>query len=267
VATIADRSVLIRGRVLGTTQAGVTIAGRPVGTTRDGSTTAFADRMELGPGLNTIEIVASDATDRSARATVQVSRVDSTPFTIAPSTTQGVAPLVVSFDTRQLGERAAARVELDVDGDGVTDVSVSEPGKPVRAQFLAAGAHVVRLHVLDEHGQTFSYRIPIVVQTADEIAAQLHSVWSGLASALAAADTSRALTFFLPESVLRYARVLEALRPELPQIATSLSSPSTVSLDTRFAELAVTRQLQGEQYVFLVDFVRDSAGLWRIAQM
>ncbi|MFN8544254.1 MAG: hypothetical protein U0807_08605 [Candidatus Binatia bacterium] len=46
------------------------------------------------------------------------------------------------------------------------------------------------------------------------------------------------------------------------------SSPlQAVNISARFAEYAVTRTIAGESRLFLIDFIRDADGVWRIASM
>jgi len=76
------------------------------------------------------------------------------------------------------------------------------------------------------------------------------------------------MTFFNASAQTRYGRVFDALLSSLPSIATSVSAPQRGDLTGSVGEYFVTRQgTDGVSRLFLIYFVRDVDGVWRLDTM
>jgi hypothetical protein len=93
------------------------------------------------------------------------------------------------------------------------------------------------------------------------------AAWNGMTDALKSGDKIRALSFLSDDARLKYDPVFDALMPDMPQIAASFSSLKNVSIGDEFAEYAVNRIIDGVNRIFMINFVKDSDGVWRIDQM
>ena len=86
----------------------------------------------------------------------------------------------------------------------------------------------------------------------------LPAIWNGLRAALA---------YVADEARERYRRVFEDLRGDLPAVAATLQDITPLVVRPRYTTGSSTRLRAGAAEAFLVSFVRDRDGIWRIAGM
>ena len=133
-------------------------------------------------------------------------------------------------------------------------------------QTIAAGAgYVVGDMDFDRDGVDITVKAGGGMRPCLDI--QLKAQWSGFASALTARDIERARNFFTSGARALYGPLLDALAAEIAQIVASFSPPLRSSLNSTIAEYAVVRVQGGLKRAYLVYFVRDSDGVWRIDSM
>jgi hypothetical protein len=97
--------------------------------------------------------------------------------------------------------------------------------------------------------------------------ATFKSVWNDMHAALVAGDLTSAIAYLDDSAVVRYEPIFELLLPHMPEIVASFSALQGITTKGDFAEYAMTRVLSGETRVFLIDFVRDVDGVWRLSSM
>jgi hypothetical protein len=61
--------------------------------------------------------------------------------------------------------------------------------------------------------------------------------------------------------------VFDALLPQMPEIIASYSSLQQVSISSDIGEYAVNRTINGENWIFLIYFLKDADGVWRLDAM
>ena len=96
---------------------------------------------------------------------------------------------------------------------------------------------------------------------------QLKALWQGFAGALAVRDKLKAMQYMTASARTRYGPVFDVLLPDLPQIVGSFSPPLRAQLGTGYSEYAVVREIEGLRRVYLIQFVQQTDGLWRIESM
>jgi hypothetical protein len=102
------------------------------------------------------------------------------------------------------------------------------------------------------------------VTTMDTI---FKSMWSNMNTALVAGDTTTALTFLDSAAQQKYEPVWRALLPHMAEIVSSYSPVRGVEIGQNVAEYGVNRTINGENRLFLIYFLRDATGVWRLAAM
>jgi hypothetical protein len=85
--------------------------------------------------------------------------------------------------------------------------------------------------------------------------------------ALVRGDKSAALTYLNEGAKRKYLPVFEALKPEFPQIVASYSPLRRVSISEDIGEYAIVRSFNGQNRLYLVYFLRDADGVWRMDGM
>jgi hypothetical protein len=175
----------------------------------------------------------------------------------------GGAPFVASFSV--LGGAAAARVELDLDGDGRTDFD----GPTLDGQtftYAAPGLYFPSVKVTDAQGAVATARAVVQVLDPAGVDTLLQPKWSALRDALSRSDVVGAVALFAGASRDAYQDQLTALAGAgaLPQIAADLGPIRPIRVHERAAEYELRAVQQGTSYSFLVLFVVDTDGVWRL---
>jgi hypothetical protein len=230
----------------------------------------FAAWVPLAGGIVQVKAVATDDGGRQAEDLIQlvvaaspearVSRPEITP-------TVGFAPLTVTIEGRPASDPDIDLFDVDLDGDGQPDLR--------RADFAAAphqrthtfpteGLYIVTVTMRDgTTGETLSSQVPIGVIPRPDVAA----IWDSFRAALGRGDIDGALRFVADGARERYRRALLDLGPDLPAVAATFQDVTVQVVEPKYAMASTLRTLDGITEGFLVSFVRDLDGVWRIASM
>jgi hypothetical protein len=65
----------------------------------------------------------------------------------------------------------------------------------------------------------------------------------------------------------KYGPVFDALLPDMGQILGSFSDLQTMTVDSAVGEYAINRTIDGVNRIFLIYFLRDGDGVWRVDSM
>ena len=260
-ATVPSGLVLVRGTVAGGGEVGVAVNG--VTAAVQGS--VFAAMVPASAPSLVLTAVASTQAGGSATANVTVTVTDQPDgaLSLRPSPRMGGAPLVASFSL--LGGAPAARVELDIDGDGRADFDgPSLEGRTFT--YTAPGLYFPSVKVTDAQGAVSSARAVVQVLDPAGVDALLQPKWGALRDALGRSDVAGAVALFAGASRDAYQDQLTALAGAgaLPQIAADLGSIRPVRVHERAAEYELRAVQQGTSYSFYVLFVVDTDGVWRL---
>ena len=95
----------------------------------------------------------------------------------------------------------------------------------------------------------------------------LRAMWSGITTALGAGNKAAAMQYLRDPAQLKYGPVFDALLPDMTQILASWSSPLTSSLSASIGEYAVITTSAGARQLFLIYFVKEADGVWRLDSM
>lgn len=189
-------------------------------------------------------------------------------FSVKAEPAEGIAPLKVRFTVQNNTAFAITRIEADFDGNGTTDFATNDPNAKIEFTYTNPGLYQPRVTVTDAQGRTSARTVAIVVQDAVQRDQLFQAIWGGMTGALAAGDKAGALQYFTLSSQGRYGRVFDSLLPSLPAVVASLSSIKPAQLANTVGEYVVTRQApDGTLKLFLIYFILDADGVWRIDSM
>ncbi len=93
------------------------------------------------------------------------------------------------------------------------------------------------------------------------------SMWSNMNAALVAGDIPTALTFLDAAAQRKYEPVWQVLLPHMAEIVASYSPLRGVEIGQNVAEYGVNRTINGENRLFLIYFLKDKTGVWRLAAL
>lgn len=94
---------------------------------------------------------------------------------------------------------------------------------------------------------------------------QLSNTWNNMRQALKVRNIEGALTYFTESTRDSFRSQFTAMKKDLPEIAKEMGEARLVKVEEdSFAECDIRRVENGETYSFMLQFVRDYDGMWRI---
>ena len=267
-SVIAERSVIVRGEVRGPADVGITVNEVPAAILGNIGPREFFAQIPLAAGANVVAVVAKSVGGGQFERQLQVTRLGGTPFAIEASTTEGVAPLDVSFELVRYESTSIRRIDADFDGDGEIDAS-QQRSRPTafEREYSEPGEYSTRFIIETVDGAIFNYEIPIAVHAANEVDERVRETWQRFKEALQADDVQGALTQMTAAAAERYSPVLSQLQGSLPQFIANFSEIQLAGFHGQIAEYVLPRAGDGQQAAFLIYFTRASDGTWRIASL
>jgi hypothetical protein len=271
--TVVEGEVSGEGVISVSLTTSTTIQGQPIElpVTLQVNGGRFAALMGLTPGTVQLTARATDSTRRSGQDSVTISFQPDPPDydQAAPpdvSPTTGFAPLTVTFRGTEAADAAITGLDLDVDGDGQPDFTLADfatPPHQVAYTYQQEGLYIAATVVRDQAGVSRTTRVPINVIPMPD----LPPIWDAFRDALLRGDIDEAIERVALEARDRYRRVLGDLVADLPAFAAGLGPITVHSVTTRHATASITRLHDGVSEGFLIHFLRDADGVWRIASM
>jgi hypothetical protein len=162
---------------------------------------------------------------------------------------------------------AIQSLNVDFDGDGTTDLITTNPQDALPHTYTTPGLYLARLNLTDSQGNVHTAETSIVIYDAATMDTLFTSLWSDMNTALTVGDMSRALTFLTTGARVKYEPVFTMLLPHMPEIIASYSPLQRVSLSGDIGEYAIMRVIDGQLRLFLLYFLQDSHGVWRLEAM
>lgn len=260
-------SVIVRGVVQGPSSAGLTVNGQPAFRFQN----EFHALVTLGQGLQTVTARAVTPTGKVATSRISVF-VESDPLfspvvTIRVGPQAGPAPLKTRFEVEPSSTVPISKIEIDFDGNGSIDQVINGISAEINHVYQNPGVYQPTVKVSYGQGQVYTETKLIVVPDAVELEENFQVVWGDFTTVLRTGDVAGALGFLTEGARNRYGRVLTTLRNDLPSIVASFSSLRRVSVSPNIAEYAVNRTIGGRNKIFLIYFLHDQDGIWRIDSM
>ncbi len=268
-AAVQSDHVLVRGTVQGPPNTGVTINGVSA-TVHNGH--FLANQVPLQSGGNTLTVQATSPMGQTATATVTVTSTGTSPtLELEASPDSGImgdfSPLPVTLMYRFHSSTPAHSLAMDFDGDGTFEFTEAPPETILSGGYATPGVQTARLRVTDQHGQDTTAEVGIVVHDVVAMDALFKGTWNSMNTALLAGNKAAALSFLTHRAREKYDRVFTPLLPDMAAVVATFTSFRGVSVAERYAEYALNRTLNGENRLFLLYFVKDGDGVWRLEAM
>ena len=159
------------------------------------------------------------------------------------------------------------RYTLDVDGDGVVDNTGTNITASLKHTYTTPGVYRPRITLTDSTGKTYDQTLAVLVQDPARVDAFFAKLWNGMNAALASGNLPAALGYLNTSAKNKYQPVFDALRPNLAQIVATYSPPARLSASESIGEYAISRPYQGQTRVYLIYFLKDADGVWRVDEM
>jgi PKD repeat protein len=183
---------------------------------------------------------------------------------LTASPRSGPAPLSVKL-------RAAATGPMvdyawDAEGDGVVDSSGATLSD-VTIHYQTPGVYVPRVTVRDAHGATVSDETPILVVAQSSLLALLDGKWRAFKDALRVGNVPAALDLVAESRRPYYQQIFQNLTVPLAQIDQVLGDVRFVQIRGNTVEYEMLRTDERGRLSYLVRFVVDTDGIWRLKDL
>lgn len=264
-AHVVQNRVTVRGTVIGPVNTGVTVNG--IVATKDPEGGFVANDVALTPGANTLIAVARDTEDHIFSIEIPVTSDGENPLlTLSVSDAVGIAPFRARFEYQDNRDETIAGLTVDFDGDGTTDFE-GRGDDLLEYVYSEPGTYTATIRVTDSTGGIEEASTFITVLDPVSLKNLHQSIWNGMNAALTTGDIETALQYLTGSARKRYQRVFEQLLPHISQIISSYSPLQQLSISSSIGEYGVNRQINGETKVFLIYFLLDTDGVFRLESM
>ena len=227
----------------------------------------YANNVALSGGANTITAMLTAPDGTATTQSISVTSTGPSSIRIAADPMQGFSPLTVTFDVTPQDGVAIQRVEVDADGNGAFDQTLSAFPWISIVTYTGAGAYPTTIRVTDTQGNVYTRVVPIVATDRAALDQDLRAVWNGMKGALAAGDKVKAMQYLDATAQQRYGPVFDVLLPSMSQITATFSDLQSVTLSDGLGEYAVNRVINGENRIYFIYFGRNGDGVWRLGSM
>jgi PKD repeat protein len=261
-ASIFGNRVRVSGTVQGPLNTGVVVNG-VVALVYNG--VFIAEDVALVGGQNTITATATPLGGPSVQNQITVTS-DEAPILleVEASPTSGIAPLEVTF-TYQFGSTTPIQsLSIDFDGNGTFDFTTTDPNTLLQHTYTVPGLYLARLRVTTSQGQSYEAESTIAVQDAATMDTLFKSMWNTMNAALVAGDIPTALMFLDSAAQEKYGPVWQVLLPHMAEIVSSYSPVQALFISSGIAEYGLNRTINEENRLFLIYFLKNDDGVWRI---
>jgi len=263
-ATVPAGQLMVTGTVTNSSghEFGVTVNGFPAGVQGNN----FTALVFVTPDTTSLTATAASGAGATSSLTITISVLASavSPLFLSASPLSGVAPLTVSFSL--LRDIRITQVSFDANGDGVVDFSGSELDHYAYA-FTQAGVYLATATATDSQGNLLTASAVIQVFDPSSLDISLRAKWADFRAALTRSDIEGALIYIANGAKEKYRRVFQDLLPDLPAIAADLRDLTPTLFQHGIMEYGTTRNVGGETFVYLVYFMVDGDGVWKIVTM
>jgi hypothetical protein len=148
--------------------------------------------------------------------------------------------------------------------NGVSGMSVDASSGLLTWIPDAAGIYSIEITVMDTDGRTGSQSFDLQIHSLEEMDQIFNEVLENVFDNLNTGDINNARLFLSGEAQVKYLPVLNELLPFMEDITDNLGSLERMSIDNQSAEYIIPRTLKGEARLFIVTFVPDAEGNWKL---
>jgi hypothetical protein len=259
-AVIAGNTVLVTGRIVALANSGVNVNDNVAAIDASGN---FSVLVPVTAGLNTLTatLTTIDGTIITRSVSVTASGLAS-PFAVVADPTTGLAPLPVTYT---VSNPTAGNATFTFDGFGPFFLPAGATAQ--LSITFPAGVFVDTVVFTDGGGATFTHRLVIDSRDQAQMDQMFHAIWNGMNNALAAGDKEGAMRYLSDTGRQKFGPVFDVLMPFMPSIVASYSPLARASISAGIGEYAVTRLEGSAKRLYLIYFLRDVNGVWRIDEM
>ena len=264
-ASLPADFMIVTGIYQAPPNSGITING--VVASNDGQGNFAANNVPIAFGANTLTVTLTTADGQSVTQTQLVNSSATAPMQIYVDPDVDFTPATFAIRVKNRTANTISAFTYSNLGGGQIDTSGSSQAVLGSITYTAAGLYHPSFTVTDSLGNRYVQTISLLVRDRSAMDQTLRRVWSRFTNALSAGNKTAAMQALTESAQAQYASVFDALLPYLGNIISTWSALQPSSLDGESAEYGINRTIDGINRLFLIDFVFDSDGVWRLDSM
>lgn len=258
-AAVSGDTVLVRGRIIAPPNSGVKVNDYTAAVDAAGN---YAVVVPAAAGANTLTATLTMMDRTTATTSISVTANGAlTQMVVEASPSVGFAPMTTTFT---ITNPTAVNVSFTFDGVGPFFLGA---GATARLNVTYQAGIATPAIVFNVNGSIFTHRLVIEARDRAQFDQMFRTLWGGMNDALAAGNKDTAMRYLSENAQEKFGPVFDALLPFFPGIVASYSPLAQSSVSENIAEYGVTRLDGATKRLYLIYFVRDANGVWRIDGM
>jgi len=261
-AAVAADLVLVRGTYVAPANSGVTVNGLVAD--NDGKGNFMLNNLPLQAGANSLVVTLTMPDGTATTKTINITSTATAPMVVDVDPASDLAPAVFTLTVKNRTPNQIASVSFSNLGGGQVGPDAPDQTTLGTITYNSPGIYLPTVSITDSAGIVYTQNVPIVVLDKAAIDRMLARTWADFANALANGSKPMAMQALTALAQVKYGPIFDALMPYFPAIVStwSLPQPSTITRDC--AEYGINKTINGVNRIFLITFVLDSDGVWRM---
>jgi hypothetical protein len=257
-ASIAGNAVLVTGRYTGLANAGVAVNGQIAAVDPFNN---FSVLVPVNAGANTLTATLMTVDGTTLTQSVSVSATgEASPYAVIADPAVGLAPLT---STITITNPTTASVAVTIDGSPFT-LPAGASGQLINVYPAGVFVHTL---VFTASNRSFTQRIIVESRDPARMDSIFRAIWNGLNNALVAGDKNGAMRYLDNSAKSKFGPVFDSIMPFASEIVASYSPLGKSSITSKIGEYAVSRLDGTQRKLYLIYFMLDADGVWRIDDM
>jgi hypothetical protein len=155
---------------------------------------------------------------------------------------------------------------VDYEGDGVVDVTTVNIDEIFQITYNTPGIYNASMTITTT-SNVYKGSSVLLVQNLESMEVMFKSIWNGMNDALVSGNLNVALNYLDDYGKEKYGTAFEALAPYMGDIISSYSVIQTSEIKSGYAEFGVNRMIRNINYLYLIYFMKDINGNWKLHSM
>ncbi|MEW8544011.1 MAG: PKD domain-containing protein [Candidatus Thiodiazotropha sp.] len=260
--------VIVKGTVDDSPNIGITINGIVAERANGPNGSEFAARIPLVDGGNELTITATTLAGKQISQSLTVTREGEDPVKFFVTDNNGIAPFTNTLNFTNSSSTPVSQIEIDYEGDGVYDETlVNDLMDDIYYQYEITGLYYPQVRFTDSNGLQYIATQIVNVVSQQQIDEYLQEIWGNMNLALTQGNHGLAADYLFEGSRKKYSKIYYLLLPYFSEIVQSYSSLQLYKIYPNYASYVINRDIEGADRAFIISFVKDDTGLWRVSSM
>jgi hypothetical protein len=260
--------VIVKGTLQAPSNSGVTVNGIVAQMTGDPYGSEFAVRVPLAMGANELEVVVTTISHKQVSQILSLNRTGASPYRFYVTERAGVDQIDNKLNIINTGNDQIVQVDIDFEGDGSIDQTLLDGfDEQISHRYDMEGLYYPQVTITDQNGLQFTLVQIVNVLSASRINQIAQNQWSMMNNALMLGNHKLASDCLIDRQREEFGAIFYQLLPRFPAIIQSYSELQPVEMNTLYSSFLINRDIDGVDRAFIVEYVRDANGVWRLAGM